>query len=66
MAENLAVDLLIEPFRAELVAAKAELGRAATPAARRRCRERYDQALARYSDVVLQRLAYETAAFTSF
>ena len=37
---------------AELIAAEAELNEAYTPAARRRCLKRYEEALDRYSDLV--------------
>lgn len=46
-------DTKIYRLRAEVIAAEAELNEANTVAARRRCLERYEQALDRYSDLVL-------------
>jgi hypothetical protein len=42
---------------AELIAAEAELNEAYTPAARRRCLKRYEEALDRYSDLALRPVA---------
>jgi len=49
MTENRASEVQIERLRAELIEAEAELGQASTAASRRRCLDRYEQALARYS-----------------
>ena len=57
-------DAKVYRLRAELVAAEAELNEASTPAARRRCLARYEQALDRYSDVALRPVS-EMAASSS-
>ena len=50
-------DAKIYRLRAELIAAEAELNEAYTPAARRRCLKRYEEALHRYSDLALRPVA---------
>jgi hypothetical protein len=58
-------DAKIYRLRAELIAAEAELSEAYTPAARRRCLERYEQALDRYSDLALRPVADRGASSSS-
>ena len=57
-------DAKIYRLRAELIAAEAELNEANTPSARRRCLERYEQALDRCSDLACRRVA-DVAASSS-
>lgn len=54
MTENRAYEARTERLLAELATAEAELGQASTAASRRRCRDRYDRALARYSELMLR------------
>jgi hypothetical protein len=58
-------DTKIYRLRAELIAAEAELNEANTVAARRRCLERYEQALDRYSDLALRPVAGAAASSSS-
>ena len=58
-------DAKIYHLRAEVIAAEAELSEAYTPAARRRCLKRYEQALDRYSDLALRARMADQAASSS-